>query len=254
MSKKLTKEDIKGPDAFIATSDKLGRWIEKHKVTVFGTLSAALLIGAGLVGWEQWTLYRERSAQNALYAIEAKVKKKQDEIAKAEQEKVAKKEARADRVLATDYGPLVDEYQAKIGELAGSKAAAISAIHLAALYMDYQEFEKAHALLTQQLGNTRQGSTFYGLLHMQLGTALAALNKHEDAKREFNLVVGDSTAQFLHAEAVLKLGLTEEMLGNVDQAREHYNRASQEFSTTDAGKTAKAYLRLLSMEKSSASR
>ncbi|MCB0365641.1 MAG: hypothetical protein H6624_04410 [Bdellovibrionaceae bacterium] len=254
MSKKLSKEEVRGPDAFVATSDKVGKWIEKNKVPVFSIIGALFVIGGIKVAWDQWAGYREKSAQEALYTVEAKIKKKQEEIAKELEAKKEKKEPAADRSLEADFGPLLSEYSSQINDLKGSKASLIASIHLAALYMDYKEFEKAKAFLAEQLPRVGKSGTFFGLLHMQMGTALAATGKNEEARSEFEMVVKDPGSAFLHAEAVLKLGLAEEILGNVDKARDHYNRASQEFSATDAGKTAKGYLRLMNLEKAAAGR
>lgn len=253
MSKKLSKEEVRGPDAFISTSDKVGKWIEKHKVPVFSVFGALLIIGAANVAWTKYSGYREASAQEALYSIEAKIKKKQADIAKEQTENKDKAPA-AERNLEADFGPLLGEYGSKIKDLQGSKASLIGALHLAALYMDYRDFEKAHGFLADVVSQAGKTGTFFALLHMQYGTALTALEKHEEAKGEFQLVLNDPGSSFLHAEAVLKLGLVEEKLGNMDQAREHYTRANQEFSATDAGRTAKGYLRLMELEKAAAGR
>ena len=242
----------------MALSEKVSQWIEKNKVPIFSLLGIFLALGLISVGWKQFFDYQERSAQSALYLIEAQIKKKQEEISKEvagakDEDKTNKRGGAKDkkspspgRNLEVDFGPLLEEYAAKIKELKGRKASLIGAIRLAALYMEYGDFEKAQSLLTDMArGVSPAGKPFFGLIYMQSGTALMATAKYEEARAKFQMVLDDPDSSFLHAEAVLKLGLVEEKLGNLEKAREHYTRAKQEFFSTDAGRTAQSYLRLI---------
>ncbi|MCB0362899.1 MAG: tetratricopeptide repeat protein [Bdellovibrionales bacterium] len=245
---------------FIATSDRVGHWIEKHRKVVFSLIVGLVVIGGAFAAWKTYCSYREKQAQDSLYPYQARIEKIQAEVLKKDAEEKAKKKSEKDTLkesqdnqskdsLTADFGSLPDEYLKEISKYKGAKAGLISAIQLAALFMDYDNYDKAYEVLNQVLVSTGTKGVFFGLVHMQMGTVLGALNKYEEAKKFYDKVLKDKESEFLHSEAVLKIGLAEEKLGNREQAKAQYERASQEFASSEAGKSAKAYLRLMELEK-----
>jgi predicted negative regulator of RcsB-dependent stress response len=259
VTKKLGKDDIKGPDSFIATSDVVGLWIQKNRKLVFSVLGGLLVIGAAAGGWSWYLKFRETRAQEALYEVESKIYKIQADLL-SKNESTTQKDGKdtkikaSDKNIDSDYGSLLGDFDTKIKSNMGSKAALIGSIQLASIYMEYENFDKAHQILKEISPTAGKNGVFFGLVQMQLASVLAAMNKQEEAKALYDQVLKDKGSSFLHSEAILKLGLMEEKLGRLDQAKTHYLRASQEFSATDAGKAAKAYLRLIELDKTGASR
>ena len=250
MSKKLTKEDIKNPDKFIEVSDRVGHWIERHRVIVFTILGVLLALGGTLGLWEMYTSHRENQAQSSIYEIQAKVEKIQANQLKKEPNKNGQESsALQDNTIQNDYGNLLTEYEEKIEQLKSSRVALIAGIHLVSLYLDYAEYGRAFKVLQSISPYVGKGGLLSGLIHLQMGTVLVALEKYDDAKASYERVLQDKDSTFLHSEAVLKSGLMEEKQGHLEQARSYYQRASEEFASTDSGKTAKAYLRLLELNK-----
>lgn len=241
---KITEKEAKKPDKFLELSELLGHWMEKHRKIIGGLFISGILVGSGIGLGSLYASYQEKKAQESLYQTESKIEKLKTDLEKKRKDK--KEVVAHDKPdMVRDYGTLPEELKNKIKKFCHTKAGVLSSIRLASLFFDYSQYDKALELLKEVSSQVPSKGLLSGLIHMQMGSNLIGIEKYEEAKKQFNQVLSDESIRFLHSESILKLGLCEEKLGHQKEARDYYLRDSQEFASTEAGKTAKNYLRLL---------
>jgi tetratricopeptide (TPR) repeat protein len=67
---KLTKQDIKGPDAFQSSFEAVSHYFFKHRMPILGSLASLLLIGLLWVSYGVYSSNVESKAQEALFTAE----------------------------------------------------------------------------------------------------------------------------------------------------------------------------------------
>lgn len=240
MNKKLSKEEVKGPDAFIAFSDKAIEHIEKHRKPILVILATAFILGLSFVAIKFIFKKNEQKAQFKLYTIESEYKKRSEELVKKTEDK---------KDLTADYGKIIDDYSQFINEYSGSKASYIAALSLADIYDTYNEYSKTFENLKKVTGSLKPDSFFYGLIFSKMGSALLALKKYEDAIQQFQKVVDAKGQTHLRADSLLKIGLSYQQMNNEAKAVEAFERITRDFAESDAAAAAKSYIRLINLKK-----
>lgn len=263
MSKEMEKE-AKAPDAFMVTVDKFGRVVLQYQKPIFAVALIAILGGVGFVGWKFYNKSLESKAATAIFEVEQKMRAKEEEISKAKQkeeeekdkankDKKANKEEAAkeqkDPLAGVDFekefGSLADEYYQVMKAHGGTKAALVAGSDLAGLYSQFKKHEKAAEILEDVLHKASEKTLLFGILKAQLATEMTYLGKWNESVELFQEVLDNKASEYMYATILLKLGVVFEQLGQLDRAKDSYLRASTEFADSDAGKTAKNYLRLL---------
>ena len=263
MSRKSQAEiDAKTPDAFLTGSDKLLKWIEHNRSLVGAVLGLLVLVGIGWVIYGQWTGMTERKAAAALYNVEAKIRAKREEFARKEDERLQKlAEKQADKKDKTgkttetdtvkpdfdrDFAEFARQLETEIQNHKNTNAAVVSTLNLVGLYLTNKKPELADALLAKV--ETAKEDSLAALLKTQKATVAMELGDYSRAAAGFEALAQDRKAEFLHPDALLKLGVCQEKMGQVDDAKGTFERVSTEFGDSEAGRSAKAYLRLLQLE------
>ncbi len=266
MSKKTQAAiDAKTPDAFLTTSDKLLNWVEHNRALVGTVLGVLLVGGIGWVAYGQWNGMTERKAAAAMYSVEAKIRAKREEYARKEDERlqnIAKqneakngKSKEPVKPVSTetvkpnfekDFASLAQDLEKEIQNHKNTNAAAVSTLNLVGLYLSNKKAELADALLAKV--DHAKDESLTALLKTQKATVAMELGDYTRAASGFEAITQDRKAEFLHPDALLKLGVCQEKLGQTDQAKGTFERVSTEFGDSEAGRSAKAYLRLLQLE------
>lgn len=258
-NKKQSEIDARTPDAFLTLSDKLLKWVEDNAIIIGGVVTLALVVGLGMLAYDQWTNYSERKAAGRIYEAEAVLNQKREEQSKLESNRleemaknIADKKANVKKpeptkvdFEATFAGPAA-AYEKAILADKNSQAASIAAINLAGFYLTNNKTELAASLL-EQVGGGGSG-TLKALLQAQRATLAMEKGDYEKAIGEFDQIVKNKEVDFLHSIALLKIGVCYERLQQTDRAKETYIRVSTEFGDTESARTAKGYLRLLEMQ------
>lgn len=256
MSQRIDKAELKGPDVFVSTTDKIFHWIE-HNFAMIG-----LLIGLGLVGSLGWLGYsyydssREQKAAGNIYSAEAELKaaetKVRDERAKMMGDLGAgKKDIKPEQVrpvdFAKDYAPSVEKVKGKIKENASTKAAAVAALELSSFLMQQRQYAEAMNVLDIPTYKPSSSDVLGGFWLMQKGLTYLENQKVDEAISAYQSVLAAPALKTFQPEAMLKLGIALEVKGDRAKARETYERLGREFPNTEASTSAQQYLRLLEL-------
>lgn len=254
--RKLTKEEVKAPDAFVTFSDQVAKVLNDNFQWVAGLVGTVLIVTLGWLGYSSYTDYVEGHAQEALFEIDKKVAKinidlndLQKDLEKKDQKKSTRPE-KSPETLAKNYGAVLSEYEAFIKQNSGTKAAMIAAIQAADLYSTHKVFDKAAQTLGAVEGTAKSSDFFFGLVLYKLAGALTTLGKYDEAVVKLERIVESKQQEHLHSAALLKIGLNYEGLKDYKQAESYYQRVKDEFSSNSAGSMAASYLRLMKLPES----
>lgn len=264
---KLTKQDLKGPDAFISIMHRLSAWAAHHIKAISSVLAA---IAVAAVIWAGYGIYKdskENSAQVKLFAVQKEIKTIEDEFKKAEtppppeppkkdkKDKVVKEAPKPEGVKRTgeiskDYRNTLESYKSVISEFPRTQAAVLAALDLGRIYYDYKDYEATVSLLEPQWKKANHPA-LRGLCLDQLATAYEAKGDCQNAISKWQEIENDKAMSFLLGPSLIKVGLCQEKLKNFDKAEAAYIRAQSLTNDPESSRTAKKYLRFLKAVKSS---
>lgn len=86
------------------------------------------------------------------------------------------------------------------------------------------------------------------MVQMEMGTLLANENNCQEAVSQWEKVLNNKRADYLHATIQLKMGLCYEAMNDITKAEEFYGKATTA-KDSSVGKSADKYLRLLQAKK-----
>ncbi len=261
---KITKADLKQPDLFVESASTFWVFVEENFKVIMGAFLVLVLASVIYIGKNFFNDRTEKHAINDLYPVESEVLKIKDGFEKAKRgagadqaedgapptKKVDSKPATGD--LQADYGASLGRLEAFASSHQENVAGAEAGLIAAGIYSDYQKPDKAVEILTplaQKFQN--QGSVLVSaLLQMALGTAQATKGDCKSAVSSWQKVIDNDKLKFLAGDAHLKTGVCFETLGDMNQARDHYEKASA--AEGNVSKNAKTLLRALEVKKSQA--
>ena len=265
---KITKEELRQPDAFHEGASIFWSFVEKHLKSFITFFVALILISVGYIAKNHFDKKSEKQAVNELYFLETPVLKAKeafdrakltpaDDLAaseKASGKAPAKETAqRASGDLQKDYGANFTSLEAFASSHKKYVAGAEAALIVAGIYTDYAKPEKAIEVLSPIAEQFQSGGPrlIYALIEMSLGTALATKGDCNAAVAAWQKIIQDDKQKFLAPDAYLKSGVCYETLGDAAKAKEHYEKASAAGESSVA-KTAKTLLRAMEVKKAQA--
>lgn len=261
MSKSKIEIEARTPDAFLSFSDKAVKWVEDNRGLVGGALGVFLVAGLGWVGVDQWGKMTERRAAASIYKVEAKIREKREAFAREEDQRLQelskaldskdKNKALPDLTprkmdFDSSFADLARDLEKEIMDHANTNAAAVATLNLVALYLTNKKAELADAFLAKV--ERAKDESLTSLLKMQKATVALEMGDYPRAAAAFETLASDRKAEFLHPDALLKLGVSQEKMGQIEEAKGTFERVSTEYGDSEAGRSAKAYLRLLQIE------
>lgn len=262
MSKdKLTKEDIKGPDLFMSTSEKMFKWIEQNSKLLAAVLTVVAVVALGLTGFRYYSEAQERKAAEALFKPETALRETESKLRESKAAKMQEIAAGKDKTVKIedmnkpadyekDYAPNVVKITEAIRAHADTKAALVSALNLANFLVQQKQFAAALQVLEAPKFNPSKGDLLGGFWHMHRGLVFLENQKADEALKEYKEVLDSKDLKSFHGEAMLKTGVAYELKGDAAKARETYEKVGREFKGTEASNTASQYLRLLELKPS----
>ncbi len=240
--KKAEVQNLKSPDFFVSTSDKLFNFIEHHFKVVVSLVGLVLIVSVSMVSYTYIKSSQEQKAAEALYAPEASLRKLQVESK-------APTAAKTPPDYAKDYAPLVAKIKAEISAHADTKAALVSSLNLAYLLAEQAQFADALTVLDLPKYRPTKGDILEGFWYMHRGLMLLENQKYEAATEAYQAVLSSPELKPFHPESLLKMGVSLGLKGESAKARETYERLGREFPESEASATAQQYLRLLELKK-----
>lgn len=251
MAKKLTKEEIKGPDAFMRTMETTTKFVDQNAKPLAAVIILAVLIAVGYVVANFVHEHKENSAAQALFNPQNEYRKLHDQFEQAKAPADPKADPKAAKPipasgdLQKDYGPVVAGFENVIKEHSGTVAAGQAAVYLASIYQEYGKLDEAKSAVEKVLKDSPSNTLIFSVAHMVHGNILAAQGNCKDAVTSFETV-----KDFLSVDAAVKAGVCYEKLGQLDHAAEMYRKASSE-SDSSTSLAAKGYLKALEQKKQS---
>lgn len=265
MSNRISKAELKKPDAFTATGQKILNWLAENAMIVVAVLGAGVVVLLGIGAWSYVSENREIALQEKYFVLEKKLQETRarfEEAAAAERMKKADPKAAANANkgpmatgdLEKDYGNIPLELEAFINEAPQSNAALMAGLHLANLYSTHGKVDQALGVL-QKLNTGEKTNSFLRALIVHQKAALTA--EKGDCAGAISLwekISSDKKAQFLHQESKLNIGLCHEKNGDLTAAQKFYGEAAQGADADSAAaKDAEKYLRLSRLKQSQGS-
>ena len=248
MSKKIDKHDLKGPDAFVSFSDHVLAWMEKHAKSIGAVFAVALVVAVGAVVYGYVREHQEASAADAIFRPEAELRKVEAEFKGGSDPMGIKPPTPAKTADFTkDYLPAVEKVQGEIKSHAGTKTALVSAMNLASFLVEQKQFERAVEVLSLPTYRPSGGDVLAGFWNMHRGLAFLETKKYKEAAEAYEAILKSAELKSFHPEAMLKLGLAQEMQGDKAKARATYEKLGREFPTSEASATGQQYLRLMDL-------
>lgn len=257
---KITKEDLKSPDAFLSFADKTGQALSENWKPIAGVLAVFLLGGIGYTTMTAMNRAQEQAAGEALFEVEQKISDVKTEYSKKQQESVKdlldKAEENEKEIEARlkelpeldfdkDFASLTQQVEQVISQHESTQSAQMARIRLARLYIDYEKLDMAEAVLRPAAAQSEKGSSVYGLSRTLLASVLSHKGQMDEAIATLSQILDDQSLSYLHSEVLLKLGVLNKEAGNPDRAEEMFRRVTTEYGNTEAGKTAKNFLKMI---------
>lgn len=246
MAKKITKQELKSPDAFLKTMQTGMSFTARYGKPLAVVVVLAILIAIGWVSANLIHEHRETVATEALFAPQYEYQKLHDQFeqAKAPQDpKSTVKYAAASGDIEKDYGQVITGLKQVMDQHKGTVAAGQASIYLASIYEDYGKYDDAKSVLEKTINDTDKSSLIYSLTHMVYGNILASEGDCKNAVASFAAV-----KDFLSVDADVKAGICYEKLGQLDQAAEMYRKASTD-SESSTSLAAKGFLKALEQKR-----
>lgn len=251
MNTKVTKEEAKKPDAFLAEGRHFLDYVEKHTKSIGVALLVFIAFGVGVSLFEYFGKQKEMKAQDAYFQVEKSYLKLRDGFDRAqalitnppkEAPKEAPKAASGD--IEADYGTVINGFKIVLAEQKGSKAAQMAALNLYEIYSNYGKHAEAEAVLADVRGDK---GLMGNLISVAYGTALANKGDCTKAIDAWQSVLSDKQASFLHEDLKIRMGICYESSGNLEKAKEMLEGARAK-PDSQVGKLSEKYLRALNLK------
>jgi tetratricopeptide (TPR) repeat protein len=261
VTKHLDKNEVRKPDVVTEQLKEGFSWTQKHSQTVIGLVLAFVVLGGGYGIFSYFAEQKELKVQSEFYTVERQYldKKQKFEEATIAQDKAKKEPAKKDAAEAKsestpalasgdiekDYGTEVKGLKDIIAKYPTSQAAKMAALTLSEIQVSYKLQDQALESLSVLNKNLSGNDLLSALVLSQTGNLMAEKQDCKSAIGEWEKVVKNNAAQFLHDEVQLRMGICYESLSDFKKAEELYGKVSTSKPDSVTGKTAEKYKRLL---------
>lgn len=254
---KLTKEQVRTPDAFQQNLTGSLDWVSKNSKLVVGVLVAAVLVGGGVAVVRYRQAHVQMELQEKFSLIERTVMEKKQAFEDAKRGPApGVKAPEAPKAIATgdiekDYGHSVADLEMLVHEAPWSTAAQMAALLVADLRGEYGQNDAALKILN----DANPQNDFWNLPTALLVSAKANIMANQgDCKGAVGLwekLARASNASYLHDEAKLRMALCYESMNDTAKAEQLYGELAKKDEKGDheTAKDAERYLRLLKVKK-----
>jgi tetratricopeptide (TPR) repeat protein len=256
---KLTKQDLRSPDAFISSARRALEKIAEYRSVLLVVVAIAIVGGVVWAAFGSYNHKREEKAQASLFVAEKKLKAIEDGFNKASNPPnllPAAKDAKKDKKDVVPQGPkptgdLEADYREALKPLRevvetypGTQAFVVASLNLAELYNQHGKYAEGIPLLEKAAQSAKHPVT-KGFVWNQLGLAHQGKGDCGKAIEYWQKIEADKNLGFLHGTSLIRTGLCYEDLKQFDKAEQAYHRAEGLTGDADASKAARKYLRLL---------
>jgi len=230
---------VKDAQKNLSLMDKTTQQIDKNKTAGIGLLVLILTIFGGYTAYSSYQQKYEDKAQSAYFEAERLYAANQGakEFTKKETPKKDAPETNVDTTqIEQKLNSVMEEYPK-------SKAAIQSAILMADIHIEKKNVPQAISTLEKSFASF-SGELIDSMMALKL-SSLYEQNKQCDKALPVLEKIFNSEVTELKPEALLREALCEESLGNMDKAKQSYQKLSTEFSDTNQGQQAQKYLKIM---------
>lgn len=254
--------EIKNPDAFQSGVAGGFNWVEDNSKLVVALIVVAILGGIGYVGFQFVAKRQEMQAQDAFYAAEAPFTKKREAFERSKYRAFmpadqlppeTEKDVAATGDLAKDYGTTLEALEKVAKDFPGTSAGAQAALLAGETYLSYKQPDKTVELGQLAATKLSSGHTLADLGRMMWGNALATKGDCTGAVGVWQPLLDQNKAAYLQSDVALRSGLCFEQMGQLDRAKELYQKATAAQPESGAATTAKGLLRAIELKSPTAS-
>lgn len=238
---KLSKEEVKKPDAFLAGAGKAYLSARKHKSLILGVVVALIASGALYGGYSYYQSHLEDKASTALFQAQVEIDKL---LEKSETPTDPKNPVVQAKPNYETVAPLLSKLESEIKKYSGTQSSVSASIVLSKYYEEFDKSEQALETM-KSAESLKPGKLLSTLAILNYTRLLEKSGKCDLAIPKLDQVINSKEVEFLHPESLLKKGVCLEKLNRVDEARGTYRTLSEKHPDTAAGKTGRRYLNLL---------
>lgn len=247
--KQRASKETRSPDLFIRKTDQMIDFVFRIRKIIYAVVVLGFSIGLAIVGKDMLSSKREGQGARELFTID-QLKESNDKASgkiAGSSTKSEEKNSPSNEASKITQDELIKRYLQVELQYRGTRAGAIAALRVVELRGDDKStISDSVTLLSEAIGALDSKELLYALLLMKKSYLQASAGQCEQAIQNWNIVINLKQMQTLHSEALLKSGTCYEQLGQIDKAREHY----QKVIDSDKGEfanTAQQYLRLLQL-------
>ncbi len=210
--------------------------INKNKTALIGFLVLVLAAFGGYATYDAYKNQYEEKAQSALFEAEKLYAANQGAKAFAQDNK-------KETSPSVDTTQIEDKLNSVIEEFPKSTAAKQASLLSAEILLSKKDTQKAISALEKGFSNY-SGHLADSILALKLSNLYEQNNQCDKAIPVLETVFKSKTAE-LKPEILLRQALCEETLGQVDKAKQSFQKLATEFSDSSQGQQAQKYLKVL---------
>ncbi len=241
---KLTKADLKRPDAFITETTKLAEWSFKHKNLMISIVLALVIFGIGWAGWGVYSDARESKAQNLLFSAEKIVKKLETPELPPSPPGIKTPPLPVAKPTEEAYQPALTALKNVVMTEPSTQAGVFAALEFARINNQFKKYG-ANVEVLEKVKSSGSTPVTRAMVLNALAVAYEGKGDCNKAIEQWTTIESRGDMTFMHGNAYLEKGLCYESLGQKDKAEQVYKKAEGLGKNPEVAKTAKKYLRLM---------
>lgn len=220
-----------------------------------GALALAIAVAVGAWGYHAYQESLELKAEEELYSFESQIESIEQKLYESQLEKAGEStKAELPSIEKTpesfdkNFSGFIGAFEAAIIKNKGTRAGAVSAIHLADKYSEYELNDKAINLL-QVMGSDISNDLLKALLVMQKVSLQKTSDDCSSLISEIDAITKKESLKFLWPEAYLRKAACAMSTQNTALATQALEKLSNEFSDSSAYRKSQVLQRLLATQK-----
>lgn len=205
------KKELNQPDEFITLSAQALEYVKTNRKRI---INYTCIVLALILGYSLYLYYVKTTEDKALFHLTQDM----EWYEKATQ-------ANADAVSLEEIRKKSDVF---FDSYSGTAASMLARAHYASLFFDKGDYAEAAKRYTELLGSARKDESMINLTLCALGQAQEALNKQDEAVRNYETII-QSSCPVKKDEALFHLGTIYENKGDSEKSKRSYTRIVNDF-------------------------
>ena len=228
---KITKQDLKSPDAFISNMQRFGEWAYEKRVVILSLIGVIVFAAVVWAALGTYHSQKEDKAQEALFNATKKMTTAEDAFNPPEEMTApgqAKKEKKAPTATKTgdlnvDFKEAVPAFKEVITQYGDTQAGVVASLQLGRLYHEYKKYDDEIAVLGKA-ATTSQHPVTKAMALTNLGSAYEAKGDCANAVDQWQKIQGSPDMAPFLGDSLIKTALCYEKLNQKDKAMATYQR------------------------------